>query len=514
MGVFGCRQAAIALAVFTLGLSTAAHAVDVAGTQVNLGWTAASGPVSGYYVIVARDGGTAKVESVTVATSKTLTGTVGETLVVQVAAFAQDGVAGPVSPSSSPITFVSSTGGGTTTPPPSGGGTTPPPSGGGGTTTPPPSGGTLAVARDFTGDGISDLVVVTGSTVKLWAMNGGSVTSEIALPTAPTQSRVVGTGDYDGNGTADLLWENTQTGDLTLWLLNASAVLATGTLDRSSLPAGEEWHVGGSADFNGDGRDDLMLFSRVKGETEVWNFSGTSVATRTRIAGHKGAWSVVAVADTDGDGKAEMVWLDEFNRTLELRDPAAPAPVALGSLSPGFRGRGGVDLTGDGSAEIVVSDTSTGAAQDYALDDSGILGSANLPSASGLGRFAGGGDFDGNGGEDIAWSNVFNGKVTLWLSTSGAPTPLVVNRALPAGGDVVSGNTASDDSAFRQRFCSGDLDGNGYVTSNDFKLFRKCLNKPRSLACNLADMDSDGMVTNADYQIFKLRFTGTTCEAW
>src|SRR5262245_25260039 len=105
MGVFRSRQVAAALAVFTLGISAASQAVDVAGTQVNLGWAAASGPVSGYYVIVARNGGTAKVESVTVATNKTLAGTVGDTLVVQVAAFAQDGVAGPVSPSSSPITF-------------------------------------------------------------------------------------------------------------------------------------------------------------------------------------------------------------------------------------------------------------------------------------------------------------------------------------------------------------------------------------------------------------------------
>src|SRR6185369_16997656 len=128
-------------------------------------------------------------------------------------------------------------------------------------------------------------------------------------------------------------------------------------------------HVGGSSDLDGDGADDLMLFSRVKGEVEVWMFSGSSVATRTRLAGHKGAWSVVAVDDTDGDGMGEIVWMDEFNRILELRDPNASAPVALGSLSSGWRARGGVDLEGDGSADLLVTNTTNGATQGWALDD-------------------------------------------------------------------------------------------------------------------------------------------------
>src|SRR5262245_27659114 len=247
---------ALTFAAITLSLSVSAGAVEVVGTTVQLGWTAASGPVSGYYVIVSRNSAAAKVESVTIGTNKTVTGAVGETIVVQVAAFAQDGVAGPVSPASDPIKFVSTSGsgsGGTTTPPP------PPPDPG----PTPPSGPT--VTRDFTGDGSADLVVQAGSDVRVWAMQGGKVTSEIQLPAAPTGARVVGTGDYDGNHVADLLWENPQTGALTLWLLGAGTVKATGTLDRSSLPAAEEWHVGGSADFDGDGADDLMLFSRVEG---------------------------------------------------------------------------------------------------------------------------------------------------------------------------------------------------------------------------------------------------------
>jgi FG-GAP-like repeat len=513
MALFRARNA-VWLVAFTISLSsTAARAVEIVGTQATVGWTPASGPVAGYYVIVSRNAQPAKVESITIDTKKTLTGSLGETLVVSVAAFAQDGVAGPVSPSSNPITFVSgSSGGGTTPPPPDGGGTTPPPDGG---TPPPPTDTSVPVERDFNGDGTADLLVTAGSSVSIWTMHGGVVASEIPLPALPTAGRVVGTGDYDGNLTADVLWENSETHALTLWFLNGGAVLSNRSLDRSSLPPGEEWHVGGSADFDGDGADDLMLFSRVKGEVEIWTFSGTSVATRTRLPGHKGAWSVAAVDDTDGDGKAEIVWLDELKRSLELRDPAASGPVALGELGAGWRVRGGVDLAGDGSAELVLVNSATGATQDWAIDDTGVLGSGNLPSSQSLGRFAGGGDFDGDGSQDVAWSDVFDRAVTLWLSTSGTPTSVVVDRALPAGGEVVSGNTASDESEFRRRLCSGDLDGNGTINSQDFQVLKQCLNKARTPACDLADMDSDGWVTRTkDFDIFKLRFTGTRCEAW
>jgi VCBS repeat protein/dockerin type I repeat protein len=507
------RLGAAALVASIVGLSASSMAVEVVGNEVTLGWSPASGAVSGYYVIVSRDASAPKVESVTIAAQKSLAGATGETLVVQVAAFSQDGVAGPISAPSDPVTFVQSSG--------SGGGSTPPPDGGGGTTPPPPGSGggsgepVLPLAHDFNGDGASDLLVRSASTVRLWVMQGAHVASDIALPAAPSGSGVVGTGDYDGNQNADLLWENAATGALTLWRLAGGQVIGTSNLDRSSLPATEEWHVGGSGDVDGDGSDELMLWSRVKGEVELWTFEAGAVAARSRLSGHTGAWSVVAVDDVDGDGRAEIVWMDELHRVMELRDPAAAQPVALGGLASGWRGLGGADLDGDGSAELVMRNAGVGATEAWALGDAGVLGSNELPTSQNLGVFAGGGDFDADGREDVVWSDASDGAVTLWLGSAGGIAPVTVDRALPAGGQIISGASASDDAAFRNRFCSGDLDGSGYVNASDFKVFRRCLDKPRTAACDLADMNSDGWVSKADdLEIFKLRFTGQRCETW
>jgi hypothetical protein len=68
-------------------------------------------------------------------------------------------------------------------------------------------------------------------------MNGGTVTSELVLPAAPSGARLVGTGDYDGNGSADLLWETASTGVLTLWRMAGGTVSATSVTRSHERPA-------------------------------------------------------------------------------------------------------------------------------------------------------------------------------------------------------------------------------------------------------------------------------------
>jgi len=83
-----------------------AAGVELAGvTSATLVWEAASGPVAGYYVMVSRDGGPVSTESFSGETVATVSGDVGETLIVQTSAFGSDGVVGPSSVPSEPITF-------------------------------------------------------------------------------------------------------------------------------------------------------------------------------------------------------------------------------------------------------------------------------------------------------------------------------------------------------------------------------------------------------------------------
>ena len=100
-----------------------------------------------------------------------------------------------------------------------------------------PTSWTIGTTADLNGDGKTDLVwqnTVTGES-SVWLMNGGALTSGVALDTLPGQWRVVGTGDFNADGKADLLLHNTGTGERAVRLMNRTTLLSTVSLGTSAI---------------------------------------------------------------------------------------------------------------------------------------------------------------------------------------------------------------------------------------------------------------------------------------
>jgi len=77
------------------------------------------------------------------------------------------------------------------------------------------------VAKDFNGDGNADLVwedTATGQRA-IWFLKNGVFSSGIYSPTMPVQWHIAGAADFNGDGFADLVWENTATGERAIWFL-------------------------------------------------------------------------------------------------------------------------------------------------------------------------------------------------------------------------------------------------------------------------------------------------------
>src|SRR2546423_3409495 len=54
-------------------------------------------------------------------------------------------------------------------------------------------------------------------------MNGSTWSGSYALlPTIATQWRIAAAADFDGDGKTDLVWQNTTTGERSIWLMNGS----------------------------------------------------------------------------------------------------------------------------------------------------------------------------------------------------------------------------------------------------------------------------------------------------
>ncbi len=502
---FACGLAAWPIALTLLGASPVLALEVIGKTEATLHWSAASGPVAGYYVIVSRGGGTPVVEGISANTQQTIRGHFGETLTIQVAAFDERGVPGPVSRTSEPLRFKASApgsvGGGLGDSTPGAGGLDPD----SGAEEPIDADGSGA-PFDLTGDGRSDLLVHHGGRVELWAMRDASVESVRELPRVPRDARLVASGDYDGNGTTDLLWESEAFDAQWISLLEAGAVVGGEALEESGLESDARWRVAGSADFDADGRDDLLLTSRVLGLAEIWSMEGASVRARRRIEGRVGAWSVVGLVDADADGGAEILWRDELEQVLELDDPNGVESVRIGGPVSGWRVVGTGDVDGDARAEIVLRHIDSGALQLWTLEGAEIV-ETSWGSADGWGSWelTASGDPDGDGAVGGVWRHPTTGQIAVGL------TPQRVDREVPPGATLESGARVARDLEFRGRFCSGDVNGSGRVNASDVTTILGCRGQPAQGTCETADLDGDGSVGRVDAQIALLRMNGVSC---
>jgi hypothetical protein len=118
------------------------------------------------------------------------------------------------------------------------------------------------------GNGQADLVwenTVTGER-GIWILNKGVLSSIISLPTVPTYWHIAGAGDFLGNGQADLVWENTVTGERGIWILNKGVLSSIINLPTVAT----EWRIAGTADFLGTGQADLVWENTVTGQRSIW----------------------------------------------------------------------------------------------------------------------------------------------------------------------------------------------------------------------------------------------------
>ena len=504
----------LGLASALLGAGAGAETIDLYGvTRATLAWADAAGPVAGYYVVVTPEAEHAYLAGVVDEPRATIRAGVGDSLTISVVAFDADGKPGPLSPPSPTLRFNPPQ----DTSPPGDGGDPPgepdpdppaPPDDGDGDPPQPPLGAPL----DLTGDGFSDLLVRQASgDLLLWRMRGGAVLASDPIEDLHPAWEIVGGGDYDGDGVADLLWEELAGGRLAVSLFRDAKPGAPMLLDLAGLDASEEWRVGGSGDFDGDGRDDVMLVSRVLGESEILYLVGGRVDARRRLPGHRGAFSVVATDDVDGDGVDEIVWRDELRRELLVSEVDGAEQVA-GAIA-GWRVIGSGDFDGDGRADLFAEQVETRRVQAWLFHGGSIAGVVELPAASGDRVASHVGDYDADARSDLVWHGAGDGVVEIWFSDGdGVSAEPVANAG--TGSEIANGADGSDDAGFRARLCDADLNGDGVVSAGDMQVLLACHGRPAIAECGPADMDSDAQVTATDLELFRRAFGGHTCSVY
>ena len=230
--------------------------------------------------------------------------------------------------------------------------------------------------------------------------------------------------DFNGDGTTDILWMNTSSGNIALWYMSGNGTVLS-SIGLGNV-AGWTPMVG---DFNGDGIADI-LWQHSSGAVGLWLMKSNGTVQSPVGLGIVAGWTP-SVGDFNGDGIADILWQHSAgNAALWLMNAngTVQSSVGLGNLA-GWTPRVG-DFNGDGIADIVWQDPA-GNVVLWLMNANGTL-----QSGTGLGNLAGWtpsvGDFNGDGIADIVWQDSA-GNVVLWLMNANGTVQTGVGLGNAAG---------------------------------------------------------------------------------
>jgi hypothetical protein len=132
---------------------------------------------------------------------------------------------------------------------------------------------------DFNNDGSTDILWRNHGVGQysgwncIWYMNGETISS-YGYPTAITDLdwRIVGTGDFNNDGSTDILWRNHGVGQYSgwncIWYMNGETISSYG---YPAAIADLDWEIAGAGDFNMDGNTDILWRNYGVGQYSGWN---------------------------------------------------------------------------------------------------------------------------------------------------------------------------------------------------------------------------------------------------
>jgi glucose/arabinose dehydrogenase len=170
----------------------------------------------------------------------------------------------------------------------------------------------VAGTGDFDGDGKDDILWRNAATGEnyLYPMDGLSIkaTEGSLRSVADLTWQVAGVGDFDGDGKADVLWRNSSSGQNYLYPMDGTAIKPSEGFIRTV--ADLNWKVAGIGDFDGDGTADIVWRNAATGENYLYPMHGRTIKPTEGYLRTVAdlAWQIVAMGDYDGDGKSDLLW--------------------------------------------------------------------------------------------------------------------------------------------------------------------------------------------------------------
>lgn len=283
---------------------------------------------------------------------------------------------------------------------------------------------------DLTGNGVDDLLwrqPAPGS-FAYWQVNGATVQSRSPGYLANSTFTLVASGKFLGFGKpSDLVWANSSS--IWMWLPNGSGF---SNQQISNMPTG--WQIIGAGDIDGDGKADLIFrnISNTSGNGGIayWRMNGSTVVYRSPLFAMSPSYHEAAIGDFDGDGKTDILWTNGTSLVMWRSTGSGFTQAAVDNYPAGWQLLGCGDVNGDGKCDLIWYNPTAGRIAFWTMNSNTVTyKSGAFVSPSGYTPVTIG-DFNGDGKIDIVWANNYN--LLMWLGTGSGFNASNVFSAYPA----------------------------------------------------------------------------------
>ena len=188
----------------------------------------------------------------------------------------------------------------------------------------------------------------TNNYVATWLMTTNQLLNAISLGKADAGLVLSGAGDFDTNGSTDLVFQR-KSGEVAMWLMDGSNRIDTVTF----TPDSAKWRLAAVGDISNDGKPDL-IFQNTNGWISAWLMDGTQRVGVDSIGGTRAGWRLITAADMNGDEKNDLIFQHRSGSVAAwLMDGSTRTSVVnLGLAQPTWRLVSAQDLDGDGDADL------------------------------------------------------------------------------------------------------------------------------------------------------------------
>ena len=176
---------------------------------------------------------------------------------------------------------------------------------------------------DFDGNGTKDILFQnTGGKMAIWRMDGMSYLGAVNVrngQSAGTGWKAIGAGDLNGDNSVDIVFQNTN-GKLAAWFMNGTTFVSSSMLRGGQAPASGTKAIG-VIDLNNDTKADILLQSST-GVVSVWFMNGAAYVSSKNLRNGQAAsqgWRLCGFADFNNDTHADFLWQHQDSRMAVWR---------------------------------------------------------------------------------------------------------------------------------------------------------------------------------------------------